>query len=102
MYYSELSRKSNYSAPFGGHLYRRFIYDGKESYTENPMRLGKHEKNALDFMRSLHGSWSSYNIHDRTTVRAVKGLVRKGYVEINRHGQFRSVGYGPFKKYSNR
>ena len=88
MYYSERSRNDKYSARFGANMFRRFQYDGRDTYEENPMRLGKREQHALKFIRSVNG-WHSYNIHDQTTKRVIKSLKRKGLIEVS-GSQFRS------------
>ena len=51
--------------------------------------VGKHQCRLLDFAERFRG-WHSY-ADDRTTRRAIAGLLRRGAIQVNEHGQFRFI-----------
>lgn len=53
------------------------------------MRLGKNEKEALNFALKYPG-WHCYR-NDRSTKNAIKSLQKKGKVEINKFNQFKAI-----------
>lgn len=55
--------------------------------------MGKHMVHAMKFLSgyAADGQWTSYG-KDRSTVDAIKALVRKGLVEVNEFRQFRIKG----------
>ena len=60
------------------------IYHG----TEKPaIAIGKNQCELLEFAERYRG-WHSYS-QDRSTLRAVEGLVRRGCIEVNNYEQFR-------------
>jgi hypothetical protein len=62
------------------------IYHG----TSTPIKArGKHQVKLLDFAYRYKG-WHSYAT-DKTTIRAVDALVKKGYLIINEHNQFKFI-----------
>jgi hypothetical protein len=64
------------------------IYHG----TSTPIKaIGKHQVKLLDFAYRLkHKGWHSY-ANDKTTIKAVEALVKKGYLIINEHNQFKFI-----------
>lgn len=60
------------------------IYYGKEK----PLKaIGKHQVKLLDFAYRFQ-CWHSYS-KDRTTLRAINALLKKGYLELNQYEQFK-------------
>lgn len=60
------------------------IYYGNEK----PIKaIGKNQVKILDFAYRYRG-WHSYS-KDRATLRALEGLLAKGYLEVNQFEQFR-------------
>ncbi len=53
------------------------------------MRLGKHQKHALDFIRQVKG-WHSFS-QDSLTKRTINSLEKHKLVETNQFQQFRAV-----------
>jgi hypothetical protein len=48
---------------------------------------GKHEKALMLFLTGLHGAWHSINRHDRSAMRALASLERKGgHILVKRYG----------------
>ena len=64
------------------------IYHG----TSTPIKVkGKHQVKLLDFAyRFKHKGWHSYST-DKTTKNTVDALVKKGYLIINEHNQFKFI-----------
>jgi hypothetical protein len=54
------------------------------------MRLGKLQREALEFASKL-GGWHTYTT-DRTTKRVILSLAAKGLIEVNGCNQFRPMG----------
>jgi hypothetical protein len=60
------------------------IYHG----TSKPLiAVGKYQVNMLQFAEKYQG-WHSY-ANDKTTLRALNGLLKRGSIVINNHNQFR-------------
>lgn len=60
------------------------IYCG---YKEPRIAVGANQCSLLEFAERYRG-WHSYK-HDRATISAIKGLVRRRGIELNQFGQFR-------------
>jgi len=56
-------------------------------YEERERGLGKRQRAALRFIRSVNG-WHCF---DGTTAREIKSLQHRGLVVVNRYRQFRAV-----------
>ena len=52
--------------------------------------MGKHTKRLLLFAIRYRGNWHTYG-KDRATVDAVVRLERQGFIERNKHRQFRLI-----------
>jgi hypothetical protein len=52
------------------------------------MRLGKLEKQAYDFIKSIPGQWHSFYPNSENK-RVMNSLVKKGLIEINQFNQFK-------------
>jgi len=56
--------------------------------TEKPIKvIGKNQAKMLEFAYKYKG-WHSYS-SDKPTLQALKGLLAKGYIEVNQFDQFR-------------
>jgi hypothetical protein len=60
------------------------IYYGKK---EPLTAVGRHQVNMLEFAYKYQG-WHSYS-EDKTTLRALNGLLKRGSIIINEHKQFK-------------
>jgi hypothetical protein len=49
--------------------------------------IGKNQCNMLDFAYKYHG-WHSY-ASDKSTMRALNGLIKRGAIVINNYNQFK-------------
>lgn len=67
------------------------VYHG----AEKPLTAqGKNQVHALQFAADYLG-WHSI-ANDRATQNAIKGLLRRGSIVVNKHDQF-AIAYGQFK-----
>lgn len=62
----------------------------KTMYYRSYKHIGKNMKAALLFAR-LYAGWHSFDTTARHTVGPVMRLVKRGFIEVNKFGQFRAI-----------